>query len=204
MFGKLKEKLKGWIKKSKKDIEEKAEKVEKPGEEKAEKVEKPKSREDTSKKPLGVLDKKQEIKKKKQIEKEIQEVEKQIEQAKTKETPKTVKQAITREDTSKPEKILKNFLGKPLGVLDIKKTQEAAQDIAEETETPPAQDIAEETKKEKGFFSKVKSKFSYKIDEKEFNSIFEDLEMLLLENNVALEVVEDIEKKLSEKLILPC
>ncbi|GAG87198.1 unnamed protein product, partial [marine sediment metagenome] len=45
------------------------------------------------------------------------------------------------------------------------------------------------------FFKKIKSKFAYKITEKEFDEIFEDLEMLLLENNTALEVVEEKPKK---------
>jgi len=70
----------------------------------------------------------------------------------------------------------------------------------------PQEEIDRELKKtekptKKSLFSKIKSSFSYKISEKDFKDIFNDLEMLFLENNVALEVVEDIEKKLSEKLI---
>ncbi|MBS3075331.1 signal recognition particle-docking protein FtsY [Candidatus Pacearchaeota archaeon] len=49
--------------------------------------------------------------------------------------------------------------------------------------------------------TKIKSNFIYKITEDDFNELFNDLEMLLLENNVALEVVEDIKDKLSKKLI---
>jgi len=65
------------------------------------------------------------------------------------------------------------------------------------------EELKEETTKgeKQSFFKKIKSKFAYKITEKEFDEIFEDLEMLLLENNTALEVVEDIKSKLSEKLI---
>jgi fused signal recognition particle receptor len=48
--------------------------------------------------------------------------------------------------------------------------------------------------------SKLKSSFIYKITEDDFNELFNDLEMLLLENNVALEVVEDIKSSLSKKL----
>ena len=64
-------------------------------------------------------------------------------------------------------------------------------------------ELKEEITKEKkqSFLKKIKSKFAYKITEKEFDEIFEDLEMLLLENNTALEVVEDIKSKLSEKLV---
>ncbi len=64
---------------------------------------------------------------------------------------------------------------------------------------------AEETKEiepeKKSFFSRLKSSFSYKISESEFNEIFDDLEFLLLENNVALEVVDRLRLNLSEKLI---
>lgn len=53
----------------------------------------------------------------------------------------------------------------------------------------------------KSFFQKLKSTFTYKITEESFEDIFNGLEMLLLENNAALEVVEDIKKLLSKKLI---
>jgi len=58
-----------------------------------------------------------------------------------------------------------------------------------------------EEPEKKGFLKRIKSKFSYAITESEFNAIFDDLEMLLLENNVALEAVDDIKEKLSKKLI---
>jgi len=53
----------------------------------------------------------------------------------------------------------------------------------------------------KSFFEKIKSTFTYKITPEDFDSLFEDLDMLLLENNVAMEVVENIKLKLSKKLI---
>ena len=207
MFGKLKEKLKGWIKKSTEDIEEKAEKVEAPikSEKKDKKTEK------------------QDKKKKQKIEKEIKEVEKQIEDVKTKEIPEPPKKYDVAEHKYEPDvdKIKEDASKKPLGVLDKDEaeilSEKPAKEVAEILEEKPeetSQDVAEKIEKikeeviediekieKKSFFSKVKSKFSYKIDEKEFNNIFEDLEMLLLENNVALEVVEDIQKRLSEKLI---
>jgi len=124
MFGKLKNKLKGWIKKSSEKIEETAPKQE-------------------IKKEIRIKEKTPKIKKKK--------------------TPqKKVKEEV------------------------IKKIEEAKKTIEKE---------------KKGIFSKIKSSFIYKITEEEFMEIFDELEMLLLENNVALESVEDIEKKLKEKLI---
>lgn len=54
----------------------------------------------------------------------------------------------------------------------------------------------------KGFFEKIKSKITkVKISEEEFNVYAEELEMLLLENNVALEVAEKIIKELKEMIV---
>jgi len=62
-------------------------------------------------------------------------------------------------------------------------------------------EIGKNKNQKRNIFSKFKSTFSYKITQEEFEEIFEELEMLLLENNVALEVVDDIKLKLSERLI---
>jgi fused signal recognition particle receptor len=62
-------------------------------------------------------------------------------------------------------------------------------------------EIKDETEP-KGFFSKVTSKINkIKISEKEFEVYSDELEMLLLENNVALEVAEKIIRELKEKII---
>jgi fused signal recognition particle receptor len=55
---------------------------------------------------------------------------------------------------------------------------------------------------EKGFFKKIVSKIKkVKITEKEFEIYSDELEMLLLENNVALEVAEKMIKQLKEKIV---
>ena len=52
------------------------------------------------------------------------------------------------------------------------------------------------------FFSKFFKKLSSaKINEENFNEIFSELEIILLENNVALEVVEKIRENLKKALI---
>ena len=54
----------------------------------------------------------------------------------------------------------------------------------------------------KNIFEKVKEKIQkIKISEKEFDIYSEELEMLLLENNVALEVAEEIISKLKTEII---
>ncbi|MBR9701384.1 signal recognition particle-docking protein FtsY [Candidatus Pacearchaeota archaeon] len=53
-----------------------------------------------------------------------------------------------------------------------------------------------------GFFKKITSKIQkVKISDKEFEVYSEELEMLLLENNVALEVAEKMIKELKEKIV---
>ncbi len=199
MFGKLKEKLKNWFTKSKKEIEEKAEKIEeKPVEEKISKKEKK-----SKKKQKEIIEEQQlkEIEASKNLgalgeEKSIKELESKIE---------TVEQEIEKVKKEKiPEVPLEFIPGKQKYEPDLEKIQEEINE-EREPEKEPKEEIkaeAEEEKAEgKGFFERLKSRFSYKISEDDFNNIFDDLEMLLLENNVALEVVENIKKKLSQKLI---
>jgi len=177
MFGKLKEGLKGWFKKSKDKIEEESEvvetdeSVEDVDEEIKEKKKELENIEETGKvldeKKEVLEDTKEEIKEIKKTSKEaqenIEEVDNQIELAKEKEI----------------EEIPVKFeVGKQKFEPDLDKIKE-----------------------KKGIFSKLKSKFVYKIGEEEFNDIFDDLEMSLLENNVALEAVEDIRKNLKGKLV---
>lgn len=69
---------------------------------------------------------------------------------------------------------------------DLEKIEEIEEEIKPGTES---------------FFKKVAKKISrVKISEKEFDIYANELEMLLLENNVALEVTEEIIKKLREKI----
>src|SRR3989344_2467228 len=112
-------------------------------------------------------------------EKEIKSFEKAIKKI-PQESPKTIEEAKKdmRETQKIAEKIEKSF------------KEERGQENGHEPDKP-----------KKSFFQKVSSTFSYKISEDGFNEIFDDLELLLLENNVALEVVEDIKSKLAEKLI---
>jgi len=76
---------------------------------------------------------------------------------------------------------------------DVEKLKEKAKELEIKEQPKPG---------EKGFFSKITSKINkIKISEKEFDVYAEELEMLLLENNVALEVAEKIIKELKEKIV---
>jgi len=142
MFGKLKEKLKTWIGKSKEELESKA---------------KPKE------------------KKKKTTDKK----EKSIKKSKKEQTLRQEKKAIKKQEKKQIEKVEKK----------LKETKEKLEQAKEEV------------KEKKGFFSKIKESLSYKINQEDFNSIFDELELLLLENNVAIEVVDAIKEKLEQELI---
>lgn len=71
------------------------------------------------------------------------------------------------------------------------------QDTIEETEQPEGE------KEEKvGFFAKLKRKLSTSVlEQDQFDEIFQELEIILLENNVAFEVVQKIHDSLSKDLV---
>ncbi|MBU1136404.1 MAG: signal recognition particle-docking protein FtsY [Nanoarchaeota archaeon] len=79
----------------------------------------------------------------------------------------------------------------------IEKYEKIEKNIIKKSE--PSLKPKEETKK--GFFKKLKEKLKFRITENYFEEIFSELEMLLLENNVALEVVEKIKSDLKKELI---
>ncbi len=64
------------------------------------------------------------------------------------------------------------------------------------------EDIKTEEKEKEGFFKRIFSKITkIKISESDFEVYADELEMLLLENNVALEVAEKIIKQLKESIV---
>ncbi len=82
--------------------------------------------------------------------------------------------------------------------------KESGEEKKEGTKEPWKKIVREARKEEtkEGFFERIKSKIQkVKISEKEFEIYSEDLEMLLLENNVALEVAQKIIKELREKVV---
>ncbi|MBW2978321.1 signal recognition particle-docking protein FtsY [Candidatus Woesearchaeota archaeon] len=62
--------------------------------------------------------------------------------------------------------------------------------------------VVEEPEEKKGFFAKIKEKIvTKKISEKQFEDMFWNLEIILLENNVAVEVIEKIKQDLKQILV---
>jgi len=113
----------------------------------------------------------------------------------TKSISKEKKQEVV-EIPKKPEKEVKlpvKFdVGKQKYEPDLEKLENIQEELKQEESPIPGTE---------SFFKKVTSKISkIKISEKNFNIYADELEMLLLENNVALEVAEKIIKELKEKI----
>ena len=136
----------------------------------------------------GEKKKKEEKKAKKEVEKfekELEKADKIIEEAKKEDLPEVP--GKFNAGTQKYEPDLEN-----LGKGEVN-TENLSEELADK--------LAEANPGHKSFFGRMKSSFSYKITEEEFDSIFDDLELLLLDNNVALEAVDDIRDSLKEKLV---
>ena len=183
MFKFFKDKLKSWLGKSKEEIEEKASESKRAGlaSEKEEVEEKPeKVEEKAEKKPA-----KTKATEEKELKEDLKKLEAEIE---------------------KTEKIIEPTMEYNVALHkyepDLEKTKEVIQEIEPiSREAPTFKEIEEKGDKKSSIFQRLKEKFSYKLSEEDFEEIFNSLEMLLLENNVALEAVEAIKKQLKTELI---
>lgn len=199
MFEKVKEKLKNWFTSSKEKIEKKIkEDIVETGKihEKADElIELAKSE------PAEIVQTKSDYRKieldSEKIKERAESLKKELEQAKKEEMEvKEFEDKLERVnkliEDSKDKKILEAPLEFETGKQKYEPNLEKIKEKVEEIKG---------IEEEKGFFSRLKSKLSYKLTEEDFNEIFEDLENLLLENNVALEAVEYIKNKLAKSLI---
>ncbi len=90
-----------------------------------------------------------------------------------------------------------------------KKVSEEATEEVKEVKLPQKYDVARhkfepdlEKLEDRGFLKKIKTKIKkIRISEKEFGVYADELKMLLLENNVALEVAEKMIRDLEEKIV---
>ena len=108
--------------------------------------------------------------------------------AEPKETPEVKAEVIeqTVSQTPKPKET-------PQPVKEVKETPEPVKEIKEATLV----EVPEVKEEKKGFFSSLKEKIvTKKISEQQFEDMFWDLEVVLLENNVAVEVIEKIKEQL--------
>lgn len=185
MFSKLKEKLKNWTQGIiKKTIVEEVEK-------KAKEETKKKKKEIKEKKKKPAKEKKKNTKEsKKKQQEEIKEILEETE---------TVEEILKE---TKPEKEVLEEI-KPVETHEFIVPEKKAFDKEErKIGEKILEDIRKEEKEKEGFFKKIFSKITkIKISEEEFEAYSEELEMLLIENNVALEVAEKITGMLKEKIV---
>jgi len=142
----------------------------------------------------------------KKVEEEVEEPKKKAhkeklakKEAKEKKIPEIKKEKIEEKKPEKEEAKKKGFFVKLKETFAGK--EESEKRIEEEKE---AAEVAEEKpeEKKKGFFSKVGEVFTTKtLSESKFDEIFWDLEVVLLENNVAVSVIEKIKNDMKTKLV---
>ncbi|MEM3127350.1 MAG: signal recognition particle-docking protein FtsY [Candidatus Woesearchaeota archaeon] len=152
-----------------------------------------------------VVEKKREIAKVKEIKKEkpqVKEVKREVEEIKPIQQVYTEEVEIKKAEPKKEE---------AMSVVDEFKVEEFLEEIKKEKpaeikekrrEEKKEETKKEETKEEKSFFAKIKEKITTtKISEKQFNELFWEIELGLLENNVAVEVIEKIKHDLRATLV---
>lgn len=206
MFGKIRDKLKSVFEKSEEIIEEKEEQkideninnenFQKEFEKKGELEEREEIQEKSSKRFFKNIFKKKGNKEEKDLE-ELEELQDEM----LEETPIEEKNAIKeKKDLSKKD--IEN--NKKKLEYNIKKEELVEIDEIEEIENIQVEKLEENKEKEekKSLFSKTLDKLkSKKITNEDFDKIWIELEIFLLEINIAYEIVEKIEIKLKEALI---
>lgn len=214
MFGFLKDKLKQAIKKFTVDVDEKSEKIEEKKEKKPAKKEKaqPKKAEkkQEAKKPAKPVKEEKKIitEEKKEAKEAVKEEEKEIIEEKKEivEQPKEekkgffsrLKESIFKEEEKEEKGEEKEDESEATEEEEEAEGEEETEELGEEkTETKE-----EQKPEEKGFFSRLKDTITKTtLSEDKFNDLFWDLEVVLLENNVAVEVIDKIRDDLKTNLV---
>ncbi|MFQ5474880.1 MAG: signal recognition particle-docking protein FtsY [Candidatus Nanoarchaeia archaeon] len=148
------------------------------------------------KSPAKTVGKKEEKKKPEQKKKDV--LDKAIEGlGKDVEMPKKAKKKGPEEiellDVEKPKK---GFFSK------IFKKKEELKDVSEHEEKEEPKDETRPEEQKKGFFGKLKEGIvAKKLSASKFEELFFDIEVALLENNVAVEVIEKIKVDLKKELV---
>jgi len=112
------------------------------------------------------------------------------------------KKSSKKADVTFKKKVKSKASGKLRGEV-IDELEEGLAEEEEKLEEKKAAELVEEKKEEKrGFFSKLKSAFtSQKVTQDYFDTHFDELEMILLENNVAMLAVDSIKETMKGKIL---
>jgi len=151
-------------------------------------------------------------------EKIVEEKEEVVEDNKIEEQPvekEDVKEEVVEEpgkeeeEEDKPEEKVEEPVEKVKEESETLVEESKPEEIAEEVEekqveevVEPKEENVEEKPKKKSFFGRLKETITTKtISADKFDSLFWDLELVLLENNVSVEVIEKIKTDLKEELV---
>ena len=179
MFNKIKSKLKGVFDKSEEVIEEDQQDFSQEG-----------SPQEETKNTTSSQDKD------KREEQEVEDLQKDM----LEETPQEEQEAIKEHKDLENKDVEKNRERVEQYEEHENENEQEAESLEKEENNEKNQEEQEE--KKGGFFSKTVSKFKKKtITKEDFEKIWLDLEMFLLEINVAFDIVEKIEKALKEEII---
>lgn len=107
--------------------------------------------------------------------------------------PKVTKKKESRKSKKKESKLT------PTKKTQTKQEQQTEQEV--EAILAPTLETKQEEEKESFFSKLVKKLTAAQLSEKDFNEAFEDLEIILLENNTAVEAVEAIRESLKKELV---
>jgi len=196
MFKFLKDKLKNLVSKFSKEVKEEKKEIKEEAEEKPK--EEIKERKLEIKEILEELEEKEE-KPEEEIEEkkpEIKEKKKEIIEEK-KEEKKEIKKIIEEKREEKPKIKIREEKKIEKPEIKIVMPKEAVKPEIEVKEVE-----IEEIPEKKGFFERIKERITKTvISEKKFNEFFDELEVVLMENNVALEVIEKIKEDLMREIV---
>ncbi|MEK6855655.1 MAG: signal recognition particle-docking protein FtsY [Nanoarchaeota archaeon] len=112
---------------------------------------------------------------------------------------KTSNKTIKKEKKTSSKKETKASESK---TIKEKKVEKEVEKIISESESQQEQPVQETRESEGNFFSKLIKKITTsKLSQNDFEELFMELELTLLENNVALEAVDKIKETLSSQLV---
>lgn len=184
----------------------------------------------SEKKTKKTVEKKGEPESDKKIEREVEKRKEEGEESKKEESPKKekildeelieeiedvdkIKDAEEVEEKEEKKGFLGRLFSKKKDVEEEQKSeaektkeeiQEELEELKESDEEVGKEIVEEETEdleEKKGFFGRVTERFTkFNLSHEKFEELFWDLEMALLENNVAVEVIERIKVDLKEEL----
>ncbi len=121
----------------------------------------------------------------------------EVEQYQKKEELKEQEKELEEKEEKIKEKVEKKEIPKIQELMEKQEEEKKVEEIKKVIEEPKI-----EEPEKRGFFRKIKERITTKkINEEQFDKIFWELELALLENNVAVEVIEKIKDDLKQELV---